>query len=107
MGATAFVPDKPDMYPGWEDSAVPPEKVGDYLKDLRDLFTKYGYNPSLYGHFGQGCIHCRVSFDMKTEEGLEKYKKFTDGSCRDWLSAMVAHFPVNMVTDNPGVVYFR
>ena len=82
LGATAFVPDKPDMYPGWEDSAVPPEKVGDYLKDLRDLFTKYGYNPSLYGHFGQGCIHCRVSFDMKTEEGLEKYKKFTEEAAR-------------------------
>jgi FAD/FMN-containing dehydrogenase/Fe-S oxidoreductase len=78
LGATAFVPDKPDMYPGWEDSAVPPEKVGDYLKDLRDLFSKYGYHPSLYGHFGQGCIHCRVSFDMKTEDGLEKYKRFTE-----------------------------
>ena len=60
--------------PGWEDSAVPPEKVGDYLKDLRDLFNKYEYNPSLYGHFGQGCIHCRVGFDLFTEEGIEKYK---------------------------------
>ena len=77
LGATAFVPDLPDMWPGWEDSAVPPEKVGDYLKDLRDLFSKYGYKPSLYGHFGQGCIHCRVSFDMVTEAGIEKYKKFT------------------------------
>ncbi len=82
LGATAFVPDKPDMYPGWEDSAVPPDKVGDYLKDLRDLFTKYGYNPSLYGHFGQGCIHCRVSFGMTTEDGLEKYKKFTEEAAR-------------------------
>ncbi|MDQ2863004.1 MAG: FAD-binding oxidoreductase, partial [Bacteroidota bacterium] len=78
LGATAFVPDLPDMWTGWEDSAVPPEKVGDYLKDLRDLFTKYGYKPSLYGHFGQGCIHCRVAFDMMTEPGIAKYKKFTE-----------------------------
>ena len=77
LGATAFVPDLPDMWTGWEDSAVPPDRVGDYLKDLRDLFSKYGYKPSLYGHFGQGCIHCRVAFDMVTEPGIEKYKKFT------------------------------
>ncbi|MGH2649220.1 MAG: FAD-binding and (Fe-S)-binding domain-containing protein, partial [Ginsengibacter sp.] len=67
----------PMSVPGWEDSAVPPEKVGDYLKDLRELFKKYDYNPSLYGHFGQGCIHCRVEFDLFTKEGLEKYKAFT------------------------------
>jgi FAD/FMN-containing dehydrogenase/Fe-S oxidoreductase len=77
LGATAFVPGEPDGAPGWEDSAVPPDKVGDYLKDLRALFSKYGYHPSLYGHLGQGCVHCRVGFDLKTEEGIENYKKFT------------------------------
>ncbi len=78
LGATAFVQGLPDMWPGWEDSAVPPEKVGDYLRDLRELFQKYDYHPSLYGHFGQGCIHCRVGFDLKTKGGIEAYKKFTD-----------------------------
>jgi FAD/FMN-containing dehydrogenase/Fe-S oxidoreductase len=77
LGATAAVPGLPAMHPGWEDSACPPEKVGDYLKDLRALFTKYDYNPSLYGHFGQGCIHCRVAFDLETEDGIAKYKQFT------------------------------
>ncbi len=77
LGATAWVPGEPMTVPGWEDSAVPPDKVGDYLKDLRALFNKFGYNPSLYGHFGQGCIHCRVEFDLFSKEGLEKYKKFT------------------------------
>ena len=77
LGATAWVPGEPMTVPGWEDSAVPPEKVGDYLKDLRDLFNKFGYNPSLYGHFGQGCIHCRASFDLFTKEGLANYKAFT------------------------------
>jgi FAD/FMN-containing dehydrogenase/Fe-S oxidoreductase len=77
LGATAFVPGEPDGAPGWEDSAVPPEKVGSYLKDLRALFSKFGYHPSLYGHFGQGCIHCRVGFDLETEEGIQNYKNFT------------------------------
>lgn len=77
LGATAWVPGEPMTVPGWEDTAVPPEKIGDYLKDLRDLFHKYGYNPSLYGHFGQGCVHCRVQFDLFTREGIEKYKSFT------------------------------
>lgn len=77
LGATAWVPGEPNGGPGWEDSAVPPDKVGDYLKDLRDLFTQYKLYPSIYGHFGQGCIHCRVGFDFLTEEGIKAYKQFT------------------------------
>ena len=57
LGATARIPGQPDAWEGWEDSAVPPDKVGAYLRDLRKLFDKYGYNCALYGHFGQGCVH--------------------------------------------------
>lgn len=78
LGATAFVEGLPDMWPGWEDSAVPPAKVGDYLRDLRKLFQKYDYHPSVYGHFGQGCIHCRIGFDLTTRQGIDKYKNFTE-----------------------------
>lgn len=77
LGATAWVPGEPTTEEGWEDSAVPPQRIGEYLVDLRKLFNKYGWNPSLYGHFGQGCVHCRVPFDLLTEGGLEKYKQFT------------------------------
>jgi Fe-S oxidoreductase/FAD/FMN-containing dehydrogenase len=76
LGATAWVPGQPDTWPGWEDSAVPPEKVGPYLRDLRKLFDKYGYHPSLYGHFGRGCIHCRVGFDLYTAEGVRNFRSF-------------------------------
>jgi FAD/FMN-containing dehydrogenase/Fe-S oxidoreductase len=78
LGSTAWVPGLPDTWPGWEDSAVPVEKVGPYLRDLRKLFNKYGHNPSLYGHLGQGCIHCRVGFDLYTVEGLKKYREFME-----------------------------
>ncbi|HEX2934783.1 MAG TPA: FAD-binding and (Fe-S)-binding domain-containing protein [Bacteroidales bacterium] len=77
LGATAFIPGEPDAWPGWEDSAVSPEHVGEYLKDLKSLFRKHGYKASLYGHFGQGCIHCRINFDLITAEGLRNYKQFT------------------------------
>src|SRR5438270_2770533 len=78
LGATAFVPGEPLSWPGWEDSAVAPDKVGDYLRDLRKLYDKYQYNPALYGHFGQGCIHCRVDFDLFSEAGIRKWRSFME-----------------------------
>ncbi|HEU5123916.1 MAG TPA: FAD-binding and (Fe-S)-binding domain-containing protein [Verrucomicrobiae bacterium] len=77
LGATAFVPGLHDTWPGWEDSAVRPDKVGPYLRDLRALFHKFGYHASLYGHFGQGCIHCRIPFELTTAKGIRDYKQFT------------------------------
>jgi FAD/FMN-containing dehydrogenase len=76
LGATARIPGKPDAWEGWEDSAVPPEKLGGYLRDLRALFDKYKYGCALYGHFGQGCIHTRIDFDFKTQDGIKKYRAF-------------------------------
>jgi len=78
LGATAFVPGRQDNWPGWEDSAVAPEKVGDYLRDLRALLHRYGYEAALYGHYGQGCIHCRINFDVHSEEGVKTWRKFLD-----------------------------
>lgn len=76
LGATGRVPGEKDAWPGWEDSAVPPEKVGAYLRDLRDLLERYDYRWSFYGHFGQGCIHTRVSFDLATHAGLQQFRSF-------------------------------
>jgi FAD/FMN-containing dehydrogenase/Fe-S oxidoreductase len=78
LGATAFIPGKPDTYEGWEDSAVPPERLGDYLRALGPLADKYGYQSALYGHFGQGCIHARWNFDLETTEGIATYRRFVD-----------------------------
>jgi FAD/FMN-containing dehydrogenase/Fe-S oxidoreductase len=78
LGATAFVPGEPVTWEGWEDSAVPPAKVGSYLRDLRKLFEKHGYGCSLYGHFGQGCIHTRIDFDFRTVEGIRNFRGFIE-----------------------------
>jgi hypothetical protein len=77
LGATALVPGEPPTWEGWEDSAVAPDKLGGYLRDFRALLTRYGYLCALYGHFGQGCLHTRIDFDMETAAGIEKYHSFT------------------------------
>lgn len=78
LAATSWVPGHADTWPGWEDSAVPPERVGEYLPKLKQLFDKYGYDTSIYGHLGQGCIHCRIGFDLYTADGVRKFRSFMD-----------------------------
>ncbi len=76
LGSTAYVPGMKFTWEGWEDAAVPPEKVGDYLRDFRKLLDRYGYDTALYGHFGQGCIHCRITFDLETKPGIRTFRAF-------------------------------
>ncbi len=76
LGATAHVPDKKITWEGWEDSAVPPQNLGQYLRKLRALFEKYGYECDLYGHFGQGCVHTRIDFDLETAHGIRVFRDF-------------------------------
>lgn len=49
---------------GWEDAAVPPERLGDYLRDLEELLQRHGLAGLPYGHFGDGCVHCRIDFPL-------------------------------------------
>ena len=76
--ATNAFPGEPETYPGWEDAAVDPAQVGQYLRDYRALLDRYGYRSSLYGHFGDGCIHGRVTFDLSSHEGVKKWRAFTE-----------------------------
>lgn len=78
LGATAFVPGRPSAWEGWEDSAVHPDQLADYLRDLRALMARYNYSGPLYGHFGHGCVHLRIDFDFHTEAGVKTYRAFLD-----------------------------
>src|SRR6266478_1143447 len=71
--AAAFAPGAPAEWEGWDDAAVPPHKLGGYLRDIRTLMNEYGYHGAFYGHFGHGCIHMRVTFDLESESGIRKY----------------------------------
>ncbi len=77
LGATAFVPGEHDTWPGWEDAAVPVDRVGDYLRDFRSLLERHDLDCSLYGHFGQGCIHTRIDFDFSSESAVQRYANLT------------------------------
>lgn len=79
LAATARVRDMPDTWPGWEDSAVPPERLGDYLRDFIRLQDEFGYSEaSLYGHFGHGCLHVSLPFDLVTADGVAAYRAFVE-----------------------------
>jgi FAD/FMN-containing dehydrogenase/Fe-S oxidoreductase len=78
LGVTSHVPGEPFNWEGWEDAAVAPEKLGGYIRDLRRMFAAYGYKGSLYGHFGHGCVHTRINFDLQSKEGIAKFRKFME-----------------------------
>ncbi|MEJ7929235.1 FAD-binding and (Fe-S)-binding domain-containing protein [Ramlibacter sp. AN1015] len=82
LGATAHVPEEHLTWEGWEDSSVPPDRLGEYLRKLRALFDQYGYGCDLYGHFGQGCVHTRIDFDLRTAAGIEKFRRFMEDAAR-------------------------
>jgi len=76
--AAATAPGAPLEWEGWDDAAVAPEKLGAYLRDLRALLDEYQYQTGFYGHFGHGCIHMRVNFDLETDPGIRKYAEFVE-----------------------------
>jgi len=72
------VPDVEDAWPSWEDAAVAPEVLGKYLRDFYELLRKYHYRWTIFGHFGDGCVHTRITFDLKTSEGVRGYRGFME-----------------------------
>ncbi len=78
LGTVSNVPGEPRTWEGWEDSAVAPEKLGRYLRDLRKLTEAYDYRCVVYGHFGDGCAHNRMNFDLESPEGIKKFRSFVE-----------------------------
>lgn len=75
-GLVTRLPDGGEAWPNWEDSAVPPEHLADYLRGLYDLMDRYGYQGIPFGHFGEGCVHVRISFDFHTAAGIRDFHAF-------------------------------
>ena len=78
LGATAHVDRNRPTWEGWEDSAVPPERLGTYLRRFRALLDAHGLHGDLYGHFGQGCVHTRIDFDLQSARGVRAYRAFVE-----------------------------
>jgi FAD/FMN-containing dehydrogenase/Fe-S oxidoreductase len=78
LGVISYIPGEDLTWEGWEDSAVAPEKLGKYLRDLRQLMNRFQYRGTLYGHFGHGCVHNRANFDLESTAGIAKFRKFME-----------------------------
>lgn len=63
---------------GWEDAAVPPDRLGDYIRDYCGLLERHGYHAVLFGHFGQGCMHNRLDLDLETRAEVDNFSRFLD-----------------------------
>ena len=77
-GIVTRLPDGGEAWPGWEDSAVPPARLGEYLRDLYALLEEMDLRGIPFGHFGEGCVHIRVSFDFNSEHGVARYREFIE-----------------------------
>jgi FAD/FMN-containing dehydrogenase/Fe-S oxidoreductase len=82
LGATAFIPGPNGKsttgWEGWEDAAVDPSQLGSYLRAIHALINEYNYSTAMYGHFGQGCVHMRLNFDLETPAGILKFRQFIE-----------------------------
>ncbi|WP_406421336.1 FAD-binding and (Fe-S)-binding domain-containing protein [Streptomyces sp. NBC_00842] len=77
-GTATRMPDGSEAWPGWEDCAVPPARLGPYLRDFRALLTAHGLRGTPYGHFGDGCIHVRIDFDLLSGDGVARFRRFSE-----------------------------
>src|SRR5690606_6284499 len=80
-GLAARTTDPPGQA-GWEDAAVPPARLGDYLRDFDSLMQQHGLHGAPYGHFGDGCVHVRLDFDLVSEAGRGGYRRFVEEAAR-------------------------
>ncbi|MFE6677018.1 FAD-binding and (Fe-S)-binding domain-containing protein [Streptomyces sp. NPDC057729] len=76
-GTATRMPDGTEAWPGWEDCAVPPARLGPYLRDFRALLAEHGLRGTPYGHFGEGCVHVRIDFDLLNPEGVARFRRFS------------------------------
>ncbi|MFI0904200.1 FAD-binding and (Fe-S)-binding domain-containing protein [Streptomyces sioyaensis] len=76
-GTATRLTDGSEAWPGWEDCAVPPARLGPYLRDFRALLTQHGLRGTPYGHFGDGCIHIRIDFDLLSAPGIRRFREFS------------------------------
>jgi FAD/FMN-containing dehydrogenase/Fe-S oxidoreductase len=75
-----------DAEGNWEDAAVHPDKLGAYLRDFQQILDDHGYRCVYYGHFGQGCVHTRMDFDLKSAAGVKTFRSFME-KCADLVVA--------------------
>ncbi|MGH3988902.1 MAG: FAD-binding and (Fe-S)-binding domain-containing protein, partial [Pseudonocardiaceae bacterium] len=77
-GLVTRLADGSQAWPGWEDATVPPDRLGDYLRGFADLLAEHRRQGSVYGHFGEGCVHVRIDADLLTSAGRRDFRRFLE-----------------------------
>ncbi|MCA1673814.1 MAG: 4Fe-4S dicluster domain-containing protein, partial [Actinobacteria bacterium] len=77
-GLVTRLADGSEAWPGWEDAAVPPDRLGAYLRGFTELLAEHGRKGSVYGHFGEGCVHVRTDADLLSGAGRRDFRRFLE-----------------------------
>jgi FAD/FMN-containing dehydrogenase/Fe-S oxidoreductase len=77
-GLATRLADGSEAWPGWEDAAVPPERLGSYLRGFKKLMREHGRQSVVFGHYGEGCLHMRLDFDLLSEPGVAEFRSFLE-----------------------------
>jgi len=75
-GLAGQAPSGRPAWPGWEDAAVPPARLGDYLERFDALVASHGLTSAPFGHFGEGCMHVRLDFPLGEDDGAAQFTRF-------------------------------
>ena len=57
-----------------EDTAVPPERLRDYIDRFLQIVRRHGTNAGIYAHASVGCLHVRPVVNLKTAEGVRRFE---------------------------------
>jgi FAD/FMN-containing dehydrogenase/Fe-S oxidoreductase len=53
-----------------EDTAVAPERLGEYVRRFREILDRHGLTAGWYGHASVGCLHIRPFVDLTAPGGI-------------------------------------
>ena len=96
-GSGGRTPAGAPAWPGWEDAAVPPERLGAYLREFDALMREHGLDGLVYGHFGDGCVHVRIDFPFSTATPTV-FREFVTATAARWSAGTAARCPASTAT---------
>ncbi len=99
LGSGAYFAGSPRTWPGAEDLAVPPAKLGAFLRRFAEILAQHNLQVgTYYGHFGEGCVHCRINFDLASSKGIAEFRFTMGGAGRSGRRVWRLAFEVSMAT---------
>ncbi len=57
-----------------EDTAVPPERLHDYIENFQRILAKYDTQAGFYAHASVGLLHIRPVINLKSAQGVQRFE---------------------------------